>query len=270
MRLLSLCSIVFVLLVAPAYAPASAATVDQAVTDTRAFVEWSLGFRLDPAGVQAIRDGITTDMASDQAGSQAVVNDMNTVMAWVHGHSTADSELLRSLIEPQLIAAWQADTSASAATGKTLVAEWRQHHQIVADGTPPLRASVVNSYIAMFKFLSKEAGKPVPAAVANRTQFTQRVASLYSSASPADQMKFNKVQTLWLSLKEAWNNATPAEQAAMRQYWRTGRTTAVVPMPTAKPGSGFTGQTWTVDHWKEHLFVESQSESIMSNWSNPF
>src|SRR5579872_287306 len=266
MRSLSLCCIAFVLLLAPA----SAATVDQAVTDTRAFVEWSLGFKLDSAGVQAIRDGITTDMSSDAAGSQAVVNDMNTVMAWVHGHSPADSKLLRSLIEPELIAAWQADTSASAATGKTLVAEWRKHHQIVADGTPPLRASVVNSYIAMFEFLSKQAGRPVPPAIADRAQFTQHVASLYSSASPADQMKFNKVQTLWLALQEAWNSATPVQQAAMRQYWRTGRTTAAMPEPTARPGSGFTGQTWTVDRWKEHLFVESQSESMMSSWSNPF
>jgi hypothetical protein len=250
-------------------APASATTTDQAVSDTVAFCEWALGFKFDPATVQAVREGYATDSASDPSGTAATIKDMHDTIAWVQSNP-ARSPLLRSLIEPQLIAAWQTDTSASAATGKTLVAAWQKHHQIIASGTPPLRASVVNSYIAMFEFLSKQAGKPVPPSVADHAQFTRHVAALYSAATPDQQMQFNNVQTLWLALQDAWASATPAEQNAMRAQWRGTAPVAHVPMPTAPPRSGFTGQTWSVQHWEEHNFVSSEGQSMLNSWSNPF
>ena len=268
-RGIALCAVGFALGLA---SPASALTTDQVVNDTQPFVEWALGFKLDSASIQSIREGVATDMRSDPAGAQATVKDMNTVMAWVHSHSDAEVAMLRSLIEPQLIAAWQGDTSASGATGRTLIAAWEKHHRIIAKGTPPLRESVAKSYIAMFEFLCKQTGRQVPAAVANHAQFKQHIASLYAAASPADQMKFNGVQTLWLSLQSVWSGLSPAQQAAMRQQWRNPSHTSFVsvPQPAPPPSSGFTGQTWTVQRWSEHNFVESESESMMSSWSNPF
>jgi predicted SnoaL-like aldol condensation-catalyzing enzyme len=132
---------------------------DQQVNDTRAFIEYAFGFQLDGPTVQLIRDGLTRDMAKNESGSMATLNDMNTFMSYVHSHPAASGALLRTYVEPELVAAFQADTSD--ATSKALVAAWRAHNHIIADGRPPLRKGVVDSYIAMFEFISKQAGKQV-------------------------------------------------------------------------------------------------------------
>jgi len=264
------CALACVVILGIAAMPASAMTIDQAVSDTTAFCEWALGFNFDPATVQAVRDGVTSDMASNPSGSAATIKDMDDTMAWVNSNSPARVALLRSLIEPQLIAAWQGDTSASAASGKAVVAAWEKHHEIIANGTPPLRASVVKSYIAMFEFLSKQAGKSVPAGVADHAAFTKHVAALYSQAPPDQQMQFNGVQTLWLALQDAWASATPAQQNAMRAQWRGTAPVAAVARPTAPPHSGFSGQTWSVERWSEHNFVSNEGQMMLNNWSNPF
>ena len=252
--------------------PAAAMTTDEIVNDTRVFVEWALGFKLDPAAVQSIHDATTKDMSTDPAGVQATVKDMNDTMAWVNSHSPQDGEMLRSLIEPQLIAAWQGDTSASAATGKLIVAEWEKHKVIIASGTPPLRQSVVNSYIAMYEFIAKQAGEPVPPELANHAQFRKQVAAQYAAASPDAQMKFNKVQTLWLALQSMWQSATPAQQAALRQQWSgSSSSSAVANVPTPRPQhGGFSGQTWNEEQYKEKLFVDGEAQVMMSTWTNPF
>jgi hypothetical protein len=51
--------------------PACAGNNDQVVNDARAFVEWAFGFKLDPAAVQSIRNGVATGMATDPSGVQA-------------------------------------------------------------------------------------------------------------------------------------------------------------------------------------------------------
>jgi hypothetical protein len=253
-------------------AAASASSTDQVVNDTRSFIEWAFGFKLTPALVQTIREGTTIDMSSDAAGVQATVKDINTVMAWVHKHRASDSLMLRSLIEPQLIAAWQGDTSASAATGKALVEAWRNHNQIIADGTPPLRRSVVDAYIGMFEFISKQAGKSVPAGISNHEQFAKRVAGQYPSASPEAQLQFNKVQTLWLSLQTIWARSTPSQQAALRQQWRgySDKPVAVAPRkPATQQSQSLSRQTFDVERYKEKLFVDAQQREYFATWTNP-
>jgi hypothetical protein len=250
--------------------PAVAGSDDQAVNDTRAFIEWVFGFKLDAPTMQAIRDGTAIEMSKDPAGVQAAVQDMDNVMAWVAKHSAGERALLRSLIEPQLVAASQADTGPGSDTSKRLVAAWRAHNHIIADGTPPLRRSVVDSYIAMFEFISKHAGKTEPAGVANHDQFAKRVAAQYASASPDMQMKFNNVQTLWLATQALWAQATPAQQKALSAQWRgTAKPVAAAPK-AAPPKSGLSGQTWNLKRYEEHLFVQSAGQVIMSTWSNPF
>jgi hypothetical protein len=237
--------------------------------DTRAFVEWAFGFKLDQTALQSIHDGTVIDFSSDPAGVVSAVKDMDNVTAWAGKHTAADSAMLRSLIEPQLIAAWQADTSASAGTSKTLVAAWRKRNQIIAEGRPPLRRAVVDAYIAMFEFTSKQAGKTVPAAIANHDQFARRIAGQYTTAPPESQMKFNQVQPLWLSLKALWAQATPAQQNAFRAVWR-GKPVAIKPPPTAAPQAGLSGNVSAEERYKEHMFVSMESQSIVSSWSNPF
>jgi hypothetical protein len=270
-RCLAICAAVLALTTT---SPASAMTTDEVVNDTRTFVEWAFGFKLDPAAVQSIRAGTAIDMSSDPANVEANVKDMNDTMAWVGSHSAREGTLLRSLIEPELVAAWQGDTSASAATAKTLVAAWEKHNVIIASGTPPLRQKVVNSYISMFEFLSKQAGKSVPSAVSNHAQFTKQVAAQYSAASPDVQIQFNKVETLWYALQAMWQEATPAQQAAMRQQWRGSSSSGAIASAharTAPPRQGaFSSQTWNEGSYKEHLFVSSQAQVMMSTWSNPF
>ncbi len=249
--------------------PAAAAGIDQAVNDTTNFIQWAFGFKLDAAATQSIRQGTATDMASDPASVQSGVSDMDTVMAWVAQHPASDSAMLRSLIEPQLIAAWQADTSASSATSRTMVAAWRKHNKIIAEGSPPLRRSVVDSYIAMFEFISKQAGKTVPAGIANHDQFARRVASQYAAAPAASQMQFNQIQPLWLSLQVLWAQASPAQQNAFRAAWRA-KPVAVKPPPTAGPHAGLSGNVSAEERYKEHMFVSMESQSIISSWTNPF
>jgi hypothetical protein len=248
---------------------ALAAGIDQVVNDTTSFIEWAFGFKLDAAAVQSIRQGTATDMASDPASVQSGVSDMDNVMAWVAKHSPSDSAMLRSLIEPALVAAWQADTGASSDTSRTLVAAWRKHNQIIAEGRPPLRRAVVDAYIAMFEFISKQAGKTVPAGITNHDQFARRVASQYAAAPPASQMQFNQIQPLWLSLRALWAQATPAEQNAFRAAWR-GKPVAAKPPPTAAPQAGLGGQVSAEEKYKEHMFVSMESQSIISSWTNPF
>ena len=154
---------------------------DQQVNDTRAFIEYAFGFSLDANTVQLIRDGLTSDMAKNESGSLATLNDMNTFMSYVHSHPAASGALLRTCIEPELVAAFQADTSDP--TSRALVATWRAHNHIVADGRPPLRKDVVESYIAMFEFISKQTGKQVPAEIKNHSQFSARVARQYATAT---------------------------------------------------------------------------------------
>ena len=251
--------------------PGAALTTDQVTSTTRAFVEWAFGFKLDPASVQSIHDGTVIDMSSDPAGVQTAVKDMNTTMTWLKSHTPQDSQMLRSLIEPELVAAWQHDTGASSGTSKALFATWEKHKHILADGTPPLRESVVNSYIALYEFIAKQTGKPVPAAIANHAQFRKQVAAEYSAASPDMQMRFNKVQTLWLAVHNIWQSATPAQQAAMRKEWRNPSSGAHAAAAAPQPQhGGFSGQTWNEEQYKEHLFVEGESEVMMSSWSNPF
>jgi len=251
-------------------APASAGNDDRIVNDTRAFVEWAFGFKLDATIVQEIRDGVAIDAASDPSSVQASVQDMDNVMAWVAGHSAAERALLRSLIEPQLVALWQADTGPSSVASKRLVAAWRAHNHVVADGVPPLRRAVVDAYVAMFEFISKQAGKTVPAGIANHEQFAKHVAAQYAVASPDMQMKFNNVQTLWLATQVLWAQATPAQQSAFRAQWR-GMAKPVAAAPRAAPAqSGFSAQTWNAQRYSEHLFVQGEARVMMSTWSNPF
>jgi hypothetical protein len=265
-RLIAAVASLVVLVSSPAAAVESS---DQAATDTRAFVEWALGFTLDPATLQALRAGTATDMARDPAMVQGVVQEMDDVMAWVRTHPPADRTLLRSLIEPQLIAAWQADTGASSDTSRRLIAAWRAHNRIIAGGTPPLRRSVVDAYLAMFEFLSKQTGKPVPAEVANHAQFAQRVAAQYTAAPPAMQMQFNEVQPLWLAMQMLWAQSTPAQQAALRAQLRSAAPVAAG--PTSAPArTGLGGQTLLLGRYKEHLFVQQQARVWMSTWTNPF
>jgi hypothetical protein len=248
--------------------PASAITTDKATNDARVFIEWAFGFQLDPATVQSIHDGMASDLASDPAGTQATIKDMNNVMAWVNSHSVQQRALARSLIEPRLVAAWQGDTSSTAASAKAIVAAWEQHNVIIANGTPPLRHKIAADYIAMYEFIAKEAGKPIPPALANHAQFYKQVAAQYSAASPAMQMQFNQVQTLWYAVQIMWKNATPAQRAAIRQQWRGGSSTSNAVAAGQPPAqAGFTGQTSSIGNYKEHLFVSSQAQVMMSNWT---
>lgn len=270
MRIALYCSIALcaaALALAPS-SPASAMTADEASNDARVFVEWAFGFKLDPATVQSINDGMATSLASDPAGTQKTIKDMNDIMAWVHSHSRQQSALLRSLVEPQVVATWQGDTSATAADSKAIVAAWEQHNVIIANGTPPLRKKIAADYIAMYQFIAKEAGKQVPPAIANHDQFYKQVAVQYTAATPALQMQFNNVQTLWLSMQSQWKNATPAQRAAMRQQWRGGPSTSsgvAAGQPPAQ--AGFAGQTSAMERYKEHTFVSEQAQVMLSNWS---
>jgi hypothetical protein len=252
--------------------PASAASTDQAANDTVRFVEWALGFKLDAATVQSIRDGTAIDMSSDPSGSQATVNDMDSVMAWAAKHSASDNAILRSLVEPQLIAGWQVDTGASSASERTLVAAWRKHNKIVAEGTPPLRQSVIDAFIAMYEFTAKQAGKPVPAAIADHKGFARRIAGQYPGAPAEAQMKFNQLVPWWLSLQSLWAQASPAERNTLRAAFR-GKPVAAQPPPTPAPQSGLSGnisveqglKKMEMNHW-----MSSQAQSYMSGWSNVF
>jgi len=266
-RLVAIAASVVALAISP---PAVAGNDDQVVNHTRALIEWVFGFKLDATTMQAIRDGTAIDMAKDPAGVQASVQDMDNVMAWVAKHSAGDRALLRSLIEPQLVAAFQADTDPSSDTSKRLVVTWRAHNHPIAEGTPPLRRAVVDSYVAMFEFISKHAGKSVPAGIANHDQFAKRVAAQYAAASPDMQMKFNNVQTLWLATQALWAQATPAQRNALSAQWRgTAKPVAAAPK-AAPPKSGLSGQTWNLKRYEEHLFVQNAGQVIMSTWSNPF
>jgi hypothetical protein len=266
-RLIAIVASVVALAISP---PAVAGNDDQVVNHTRALIEWVFGFKLDATTMQAIRDGTAIDMSKDPAGVQASVQDMDNVMAWVAKHSAGDRALLRSLIEPQLVAAFQADTDPSSDTSKRLVVAWRAHNHPIAEGTPPLRRAVVDSYVGMFEFISKHAGKSVPAGIANHDQFAKRVAAQYAAASPDMQMKFNNVQTLWLATQALWAQATPAQRNALSAQWRgTAKPVAAAPK-AAPPKSGLGAQTFNEERYKEHLFVLGQSRAIMSTWSNPF
>jgi len=242
------------------------------VNDTRAFIEYAFGFQLDGPTVQLIRDGLTRDMAKNESGSMATLNDMNTFMSYVHSHPAASGALLRTYVEPELVAAFQAD--ASDATSKALVAAWRAHNHIIADGRPPLRKGVVDSYIAMFEFISKQAGKQVPSEIKNHPQFTARVARQYAAATPDSQLQFNRVQTLWLALQTMWAQASPAEKIALRQQWRgspgQAAAQAQIEKPSTSAQSGFSGQISDEERYKEKLFVDSESRVWMSTWTNPF
>ncbi|HXM19015.1 MAG TPA: hypothetical protein VN934_09405 [Candidatus Tumulicola sp.] len=252
--------------------PALALSTDQAESDITKFVEWAFGFKLDAAAVQSIRDGTAIDMSSDPSGAQATVNDMDNVMAWAAKHSASDNAILRSLVEPQIIAAFQADTGASAATERTLVAAWRKHNKIIAEGTPPLRQSVVDAFIAMYEFTAKQAGKPVPAAIADHAGFARRIAGQYPGAPAEAQMKFNQFVPWWLSLQSLWAQATPAEQHALRAAFR-GKPVAAQPPPTPAPQSGLSGNISTaqlikkieMQHW-----TSSQAQHMMEGWSSVF
>jgi len=244
---------------------------DQQVNDTRAFIEYAFGFSLDAPTVQLIRDGLTSDMAKNESGSLATLNDMNTFMSYVHSHPAASGALLRTYVEPELVAAFQADTSD--ATSRALVATWRAHNHIVADGRPPLRKDVVDSYIAMFEFISKQAGKQVPAEVKNHSQFSTRVARQYATATPDSQLQFNRVQTLWLALQTIWAQATPAEKAALRQQWRAptqANAHAHIATASSPAQSGFSGQIFNEEKYKEKLFVDGETQVYMATWTNPF
>jgi hypothetical protein len=270
MRIALYCSIALcaaALTLAPS-APAFAMTTDEATNDTRVFIEWAFGFKLDPATVQSIHDGTASDLASDPAGTQTNIKDMNDIMAWLTSHSVEQRFLLRTLVEPRLVAAWQGDTSATAATSKAIVAAWEKHNVIIANGTPPLRHKIAADYIAMYQFIAKVAGKPVPPAIANHAQFYKQVAAQYSAASPAMQMQFNSVQTLWYSVMVMWKNATPAQQAAIRQQWRGGSSTSNAVAAAQPPAqAGLNGQTSAMERYKEHLFVSSQAQVMMSTWT---
>ncbi len=236
--------------------------------DTRAFIEWAFGFKLDAATVQSIGEGTATDMASDPAAAQATVKDMYVVGVWVAKHSASDSAMLRSLIEPQLVAAWQADTGAGSATSRALVAAWRRHNQIIAEGRPPLRRAVVDAYIAMFEFTSKQAGKPIPGQIANHDQFAKRVAAEYAAAPAAAQMQFNQIQPLWLSLQSLWAQAAPAQQNAFRVVWR-GKPIAVTAPPTATPQAGLSGNISAAQEYQQKAFVDEQLRSMIAT-PDPF
>jgi hypothetical protein len=260
---IALCAVALALTPSP---PASAMTADEAANDARVFVEWAFGFKLDPATVQSIHDGMASSLTSDPAGTQKNIKDMNDIMAWVHSHSRQQSYLLRSLVEPNVVASWQGDTSATAADSKAVVAAWEKHNDIIANGTPPLRKFIVADYISMYEFIAKETGKQVPAAIANHDQFYKHVASQYTASSPALQMQFNNVQTLWLTIRNQWKNANSAQRAAMVQQWRGAPSTSVAAARPPAPG-GFAGQTETMQRYNEHLFVTEQTQSMISNWS---
>jgi len=247
---------------------------DQQVNATRGFLEYALGFPFDAATVQSIRDGMTIDMSTDATGAQNTLADMDKVMRWVHAQPAASGALLRSLIEPALIANFQTDTSASSATSKALVAAWRRHNHIIAEGTPPLRKAVVDAYVSLFEFVAKQSGKPVPAEVANHSRFVARVASQYAAAPPDSQLKFNRVQSAWLALQTLWAQSTPAEKATLRQQWHAAATAGnqtPAPAANAAPSQpGFSGQISDEEKYKEKLFVKSEAQVWMSTWQNPF
>ncbi|HXM19016.1 MAG TPA: hypothetical protein VN934_09410 [Candidatus Tumulicola sp.] len=265
-RLIAISASAFVLAISP---PALGASTDQALSINKSFIEWAFGFKLDSATLQSIRQGIVVDTASDPAGSQSSLDNMSTVMAWVAKHSPSESRLLRSVVEPNLVAQWQTDTGSSAFASKAVIAAWRKHNRIIAEGRPPLRRSVVNAYIAMYEFTAKQAGKPVPAAIADHAGFARRVAGQYAAAPADSQMKFNQIQPLWLSFQALWAQSTPAQQNALRAAFRA-KPVAVRPPPTAAPQSGLSGNVSAEEKYKEHLFVQNEGQSMMSNWSNPF
>jgi hypothetical protein len=237
--------------------------------DIRSFFEWALGFKLDPATVQSIGEGTAVDMSSDPAGVQSTVRDMYSIGAWVSKHSALESAMLRSLIEPQLVAGWQADTGNGSATSRALVAAWRTHNQIIAEGRPPLRRAVVDAYIAMFEFTSKQAGKTVPAEIASHDQFAKRIAAQYAAVPPAAQMQFNQIQALWLALQSLWAQATPAQQNTLRAQWR-GKPVAFKRPPTAAPQAGFSGNISAAAQYQQPSFVGGQSGVMLTTYSNPF
>jgi hypothetical protein len=236
--------------------------------DIRSFVEWALGFKLDAATAQSIEDGTAVDMSSDPAGVQATVRDMYSIATWATKHSASESAMLRSLIEPQLVAGWQADTGNGSATSRALVAAWRSHNQIIAEGRPPLRRAVVDAYVTMFEFTAKQAGKPIPGQIANHDQFAKRMAAEYAAAPAAAQMQFNQVQPLWLSLQSLWAQATPAQQNAFRAVWR-GKPVAVKPPPTAAPQAGFGGNIGAAQEYQQKSFVDGQLRTMMAT-PDPF
>ena len=244
---------------------------DQQVNDTRAFIEYNFGFSLDATTVQLIRDGLTKDMAKNESGSLSTLNDMNTYMSYVHSHPAAAGALLRTYIEPELVAAFQADTSD--ATSRALVTVWRAHNHIIAEGHPPLRQGVVDSYIAMFEFISKQTGKQVPAEIKNHSQFATRVARQYAAATQDSQLQFNRVQTLWLALQTMWAQATPAEKVALRSQWRSpsqASTQTNVANSSSEGQSGFSGQISSEERYNEKRFVDVQEHVWMATWTNPF
>lgn len=190
---------------------------DQQVSHVKAFLEFALGFSLNDETMRYVRAGLANDMSTNPAGAAATFKDMDTVMAAVGSQSSAANAVLRSLLEPQLIAAWQGDMSDPTGSSQALVAQWRKHNHIIAEGRPPLRRKVANAFIAMIEFLCKESGKPVPSALASHSKFRSRLAKQYAAAPSDGQLNFNKVETLWLALQTEWKNATPAQRAAMRR-----------------------------------------------------
>ncbi|MDQ6824230.1 MAG: hypothetical protein M3007_02060, partial [Candidatus Eremiobacteraeota bacterium] len=122
-----------------------AAPSQQQVDQTRQFMEFVFGFKLDPPLVQSIQDGLAADLKTNEAGALSTLNDMRTVMHWVQSQPAAGGKLLRSYIEPELVASFRNDSSDSSGTSKALVAAWRSHNQIIADGRPPLRRDVVQA-----------------------------------------------------------------------------------------------------------------------------
>jgi hypothetical protein len=265
LQILAACASIVALL---SYSPALGASTDQALSLNKSFIEWAFGFKLDSATLQSIRKGIVVDTASDPAGSKSSLDYMNTVMAWVAQHSPSESRLLRSVVEPNLVAQWQTDTGSSAFASKAVIAAWRKHNHIIAEGTPPLRRSVVNAYILMFEFISKQTGRTVPAQIANHNAFASQVATQYAAATPDMQMRFNQIQSLWLSIQDLWAQATPAQQNALRASWR-GSSVAARAQRIAVPNQNAGGQVSAEEKYKEHLFVSSQSQVMMSTWTNP-
>lgn len=206
---------------------------DQQFATARDFFQYVFNFTLDATTAQAIRDGFNQELATNPQAAQQTIASMEAILAWKQNKPAFNQTLLRLNLEPLLVSEFPSDHTVTRPMSLALLRAWRDHNKpIIAYGTPPLRQSVLDDYIALVMFIDKQTGRAVPAAFAHHAQFSADAASLYEAASPEQMLSFNNVVPLWYQLQYVWAHASASDKSKLVAAWR---------LPSSGSGATATG-----------------------------
>ena len=237
--------------------------------------EWLLDAQLTLEQRAEFRGSLVrTWKARDQEGIDGT---MNTLRFQDQLQSKSPEE--RALIREQLCQKFLAlmRQTPNAVLSRWVLNIYDSAHRPIAAGNPPLTSQVADAYAEFVSFMLTEClGKSVFHADRRfKDELARSLAAQYSSYAPQQQKQFSEVPLLWEALRFKWAQLSERERADYRKQWTPTVTALLANASQGTDGAqtgAASGGTSSLDnyrnHYSEHLFVQSMSNSSFTTSMN--